>query len=89
MSGAVFSDDYQKFVALLVDARKAAGMTQADLASRLSKPQSFISKIERSERRVDVVEFCRLAAALRVDPHRLLNDLVASLELSASVADAS
>lgn len=79
MSGAVFSNDYKKFVALLVGARKAAGVTQTDLASRLSKPQSFVSKIERCERRVDVVEFCRLAQALGIDPHRLLSDLIASL----------
>lgn len=79
MSGAVFSDDYRHFVALLVSARKAAGVTQTDLASRLSKPQSFVSKIERCERRVDIVEFCRLAQALDLDPHSLLSDLIASL----------
>lgn len=39
---------------------KAAGITQAELAARLGKPQSFVSKEERGERRIDVIEFCQL-----------------------------
>ena len=59
-------------VAALVDARRSAGVTQVELASRLSKPQSFVSKIERGERRIDVLEFCAVARALGVKPAALL-----------------
>jgi transcriptional regulator with XRE-family HTH domain len=53
---------------LLVDAREAAGVTQVALARKLGKPQSFVSKFERGERRLDVVEFLDVAHALNIDP---------------------
>jgi transcriptional regulator with XRE-family HTH domain len=53
---------------MLVNARKAKGLTQAELAERLSRPQSYISKYERGERRVDVVEFVEIAEGLSLDP---------------------
>lgn len=69
------SPAYIKFRNLLVDARKEAGLTQADLAVRLRRPQSFISKYERGERRLDVVEFLDVASALEIDPIRFLRRL--------------
>ena len=59
---------YQKFRRLLVDARKNADVTQAELSGRLKRPQSFVSKYERGERRLDVVEFGDVAKALGLDP---------------------
>ena len=66
------NDAYQKFRELLVDARKKAGVTQAELSGRLKRPQSFVSKYERGERRLDVVEFGEVAKALGIDPLRFL-----------------
>ena len=51
-------------------------MTQAQLAARLGRPQSFISKVETGERRLDVIEFLQLAKALKIDPVRIVADLV-------------
>ena len=65
----------KKFRELLVDARRRADLTQAQLSSRLKRPQSFVSKYERGERRLDVVEFRDVARALGVDPLRLLGKL--------------
>jgi transcriptional regulator with XRE-family HTH domain len=48
--------------------RREANLTQAELARALRKPQSFVSKYERGERRLDVPEFLRIVAALGVDP---------------------
>ena len=48
-------------------------MTQAFVADRLGKPQSFVSKYETGERRVDVVEFLRLADVIGFDPLEILN----------------
>ncbi len=62
----------KRFRELLVAARKKAGLTQAELSSRLNRPQSFVSKYERGERRLDVVEFQELAQALRIDPLEFL-----------------
>ncbi|MGA3027584.1 MAG: helix-turn-helix transcriptional regulator [Bryobacteraceae bacterium] len=68
----VASEAYQRFRKLLTEARKAAGLTQSELSSRLKRPQSFVSKYERGERRLDVVEFGDVAKALGVDPIRFL-----------------
>ncbi|MCX5512874.1 XRE family transcriptional regulator [Kaistia algarum] len=51
---------------LLVEARKAKGLTQAELAEALNKPQSFVAKYENGERRIDVVEFVDITSALGV-----------------------
>jgi transcriptional regulator with XRE-family HTH domain len=76
VSGFVFTDGYRNFVILLAEARRSAGVTQTELARRLSKPQSFVSKIENSERRVDIVEFCAIARALEVDPQLFFASLL-------------
>ena len=46
---------------MLRAARKHAGLSQADVAQQLGKPQSFVSKYERGERRLDVIEFLEIA----------------------------
>jgi transcriptional regulator with XRE-family HTH domain len=68
----VGSDAYQRFRKFLVDARKDANLTQSELSRRLKRPQSFVSKYERGERRLDVVEFGNVAKALGIDPIRFL-----------------
>lgn len=72
MPGQLQDPDYQAFVESLVSARAAASVTQADLAVRLNKPQSYVSKYERFERRLDVSEWCRAATALGMEPAALL-----------------
>jgi transcriptional regulator with XRE-family HTH domain len=57
----------------LVQARKSKDLTQADLADRLGRPQSFVSKYERGQRRLDVVEMIEIAEVLKIDPHKILN----------------
>jgi transcriptional regulator with XRE-family HTH domain len=60
---------------LLVAAREKAGLTQQQLADRLGKPQSFISKYEGGERRIDVIEFIQIADALNMDASRAIRDI--------------
>lgn len=60
---------------MLVQARKDSGLTQVELAQRLERPQSFISKVERGERRLDVVEFFDFAHAIGIDIFAFLRDL--------------
>jgi transcriptional regulator with XRE-family HTH domain len=57
---------------LLIQSRKDASLNQTEVASRLGKPQSYVSKIERGERKVTVVEFLDLARALDADPLELI-----------------
>jgi transcriptional regulator with XRE-family HTH domain len=71
MSRPLSSDAYKAMIDRLVDARRAAGIRQVELAERLGKPQSFISKVERRERRIDVVEFVIIARAIGADAANL------------------
>ena len=75
MPKSTHTDEYGRFRRLLVEARKSAGFSQAELANRLGKPQSYVSKFERGERRLDVVEFRRVADAIGIDWSGLLHKL--------------
>ena len=59
---------YRAFVERLIWLRMNAGLTQAELAARLGKPQSYVSKSERFERRIDPAEFTGIVIALGSDP---------------------
>lgn len=72
MVKAKFSPTYTRLRAVLVEARKKEGLHQSDVAARLAKPQSYVSKIESGERRLDVVEFIEFAGALEASPLVLL-----------------
>ena len=61
---------------LLVSRRAAAGLSQEEVACRLRRPQSFISKYESGERRLDLVEFIEIAEAIGFDPGKLLAELI-------------
>ncbi|MCZ4324620.1 helix-turn-helix domain-containing protein [Pseudomonas anguilliseptica] len=76
---SIYSDSYQLLLDLLVAARKAAPLTQAQVAERLGKPQSFVSKYERGERRLDVIEFIEVCRQLGVEPEKLIQRLEAQL----------
>ncbi|MBJ6387936.1 helix-turn-helix transcriptional regulator [Enterobacter cloacae] len=73
---SVYSDEYQRVINALKKARKEKGMTQAQLAEALGKPQSFIAKVENGERRLDVVEFVHLAYLVGLDTEKIIRDMV-------------
>lgn len=68
--------EYRTLGVALAEARKRSGLSQIELAKRLSKPQSFISNLERGQRRIDVLEFERIALAIGYDPVSLFRDLI-------------
>jgi transcriptional regulator with XRE-family HTH domain len=70
-----FSPRHDRLRAALVKARHAQGLTQAQVASRLRRPQSFVSKFEGGDRRLDVVEFIEVTKALRADPCAILKEV--------------
>ncbi|MCK7227585.1 helix-turn-helix domain-containing protein [Enterobacter asburiae] len=78
---SVYSDEYQRVINALKKARKARGITQAQLAEALGKPQSFIAKVESGERRLDVVEFVHLARLLEINFDQLLKEITKMLKV--------
>lgn len=68
MSPSTYHDDYQCLLSLLKALRSEAGVTQAELGARLGNTQSFVSKFERGERRLDITEFVDICEALEVEP---------------------
>ncbi len=76
----VFTEEYGFLLEYLITARKAADITQQNLAQRLNKPQSFVSKYERKERRLDVVEFVSIAHAIGFDPCAVIREIEARLQ---------
>jgi transcriptional regulator with XRE-family HTH domain len=72
---SVHSGAQTVFCNLMIEARKSAGLTQQDLAAKLSRPQSFVAKYEGGERRIDVVEFIAICRAISVDSTTLLRKL--------------
>lgn len=67
---------HRALCATLLSARKAAKLSQAELATRLKTSQTAIARIESGERRVDVVEFIDMARVLRIDPREVLSELM-------------
>jgi len=75
MTKSLFSKEYQRLCELLIAARQNSQLTQNELAQLLGKPQSFVSKYERGERRLDVIEFLEVASGLRIHPADIIMQL--------------
>lgn len=73
------TEPYKILLKMLIEARNRADVTQTELASRLGRPQPFISLVERGERRIDVIQFYVIMKALGVDPEEAFRDLIGRL----------
>ena len=67
MNKSVYSKDYKEIIERLKIARIEAGLAQQEVADELGKPQSYISKIESGERRLDVAEIKKFAVIYKKD----------------------
>lgn len=79
MTRSVFLQSYGVLTQCLVETRVAKGVTQIELAELLGRPQSFVSKVEGGDRRLDVIEFLQITTALNVDPEPIIQSVVAAL----------
>ena len=73
MSKSLQSEEWPDFLAMLIELRLDADLTQAELGTRMGRTQSFVSKIERGERRLDVIEFCEWVELLGQDPAQMIS----------------
>jgi len=65
-----------QFQQILIETRTSKNLTQAEVATRLDRPQSFVAKYETGERKLNVVEYCDVVRALDSDPVELLAELL-------------
>lgn len=75
----VFSPEYQRARDVLLRARRRSGLSQRELAHALGKANSHVTRIERGQRRIDLLEFHDIARVLGVDPVGLFAELAAEL----------
>jgi hypothetical protein len=78
MSRTLQSPRHEALRAFLVEKRKKAGLTQAEVAKSLRRHQSFVATVERGQRRIDVVELLDFAAAIGFDPHAAIRKIMKS-----------
>jgi transcriptional regulator with XRE-family HTH domain len=76
LSKTIYSERHKELCKLLKARRRAAGLTQTVVADRLRKPPSYVAKYEGGDRRLDVVEYLDVAAAIGFDPCRLIRSLL-------------
>ena len=76
MSKSLHTRRYTVMRDILRRSRVASGFTQREMADKLSKPQSYISKIESGERRIDLIELIDFAEAASID----LNDILKQIK---------
>ena len=65
MEKTIYTDEYAILLALLRDTRHAAGMTQVELAQSIQQSQSYVSKIEKGDRRLDVIQLRTICQAMK------------------------
>lgn len=75
MTKTIYREEHQILASLLRELRERAGMTQADFAPVLNRPQNRVSDFERGGRRIDVIEFIDYCAALELDPTKVFSEL--------------
>ncbi len=76
MTKSIFTNNYQMLLKLLIAVRKKAGITQQELAKKLGKNQSYISKYENSERRLDMIEVIAIMKAMDSNPVELMDNIL-------------
>lgn len=77
MEKSICTKEYALFLSHLRSARKAAGLTQVEIAQCLQQTQSFVSKCERGERRIDIVELRAFCQAIGIS----LSDFIQNLDI--------
>jgi hypothetical protein len=76
LSKTIHTERHKKLRGLLIARRKAARLTQTVVAERLGKPPSYVAKYEGGDRRLDVLEFLDVSAAIGFDPCALIRALL-------------
>lgn len=76
MTKSVFTGRYKLLLSLLVSIREDRGLSQRALSEKLKKAPTFVSKYERGERRLDLVEFLDIVKVLKADPYKIIRRII-------------
>ena len=79
MEKSIHTREYAVVLRLLKQAREAAGLTQVQVAKRLKQSQSFVTKMERGDRRIDVVQLRTICHLYGTTLHQFVAQLEAEL----------
>ncbi|PIE46650.1 MAG: transcriptional regulator [Gammaproteobacteria bacterium] len=71
----IYKAKYKKIIQILVKTRKQSVITQQQLADKLKKPQSYIAKTEKYERKLDILEFIELCEALGLTASEVIKEI--------------
>ncbi len=80
MEKSIHTDQQEKLQQLLRQIREEAGLRQYDLAQLIGEPQPFVSKYERGERRLDILELREICKVLGITLETFVRLLEESLE---------
>jgi len=67
---------HQRLIEILIDARKHAGIRQAELARRVGKTQTFVARFEAGQRRIDAIELLALCEIIGIDPVKVIRKVI-------------
>jgi transcriptional regulator with XRE-family HTH domain len=83
MRKSIHTDEHAALIDLLRESREAAGVTQTDLSRHLGRSQSFVSDLERGQRRLDVIQLRDICAYLGIEFPKFANELERRLRSAA------
>lgn len=75
MAKSINSERQNRLAELIRAHRRSAGLSQADVARAMGRHQPFIVNIESGQRRVDLIEFLKLATIIGFDEHEIITEL--------------
>jgi transcriptional regulator with XRE-family HTH domain len=75
----IYTEQHKVLTTLLRDLRVEAGLTQIELATRVGRDQTFVSKYESGERRLDILELREICQALGISLEKFVRQLEKTL----------
>lgn len=76
MQKTIWSNGHRALIDMIIERRKAAGLKQEDVAKALGQTQPWVAHLESYERRVDVIEYVRIAEAVGFDASEELRKMI-------------
>ena len=77
--------EYDLFLKILIESRKESGVGQRELGKKLDRTQSYVSKLERGDQRMDVIELVQYCAAIGVPAAHVILKLEAAIKTTSSI----